>query len=47
MVERYPLIIEATVTEDDVRQSLERVNGLIERLRRETRVGSDPLQSSG
>lgn len=33
MVERYPLIAEAGLTEDDVRSSLAQVSGLIERLR--------------
>jgi HEPN domain-containing protein len=47
MIERYPFTIEATVTEDDVRQSWEQVNRLIERLRREIRVGSAPPQSPG
>ena len=47
MIERYPFIIEATVTEEDVRQSWEQVNGLIERLRRETRVDRDPPLAPG
>jgi HEPN domain-containing protein len=47
MVERYPLIVEATVTEDDVRQSWEQVSELIERLRRAIRGGSDPPLSPG
>jgi HEPN domain-containing protein len=33
LVERYPFITEAGLTEDDVRTSLEQVRGLIERLR--------------
>lgn len=32
-VERYPFIIEASLTEDDVRGALEEVTGLIEKLR--------------
>jgi len=34
-VERYPFIVEAGLTEDDVRESLEQVKGLIEKLRAE------------
>jgi HEPN domain-containing protein len=34
-VERYPFIIEAGLTEDDVSNSLQQVKGLIERLRAE------------
>ena len=37
VVERYPFITEAGVTEVDVRQAFEQVNGLIETLRREVR----------
>lgn len=36
-LERYPFITEAGVTEDDVRQSLEQVKGLIEKILREVR----------
>jgi HEPN domain-containing protein len=32
MAERYPLITETVITENDVRQSLEQVNGLIRKL---------------
>jgi len=32
-VERYPFIIEASLTEDDVRSALDQVGGLIERIR--------------
>jgi len=32
-VERYPFIVEAGLTEDDVRESLEQVKELIEKLR--------------
>ena len=32
-VERYPFIVETGLTEDDVRESLEQVKGLIEKLR--------------
>jgi HEPN domain-containing protein len=35
LVERYPFIIEAGLTEDDVRDSLGQVKGLIEKLRAE------------
>jgi HEPN domain-containing protein len=33
LLERYPFIVEAGLTEDDVRNSLKQVKGLIERLR--------------
>jgi HEPN domain-containing protein len=36
VVERYPFVVEAGLTEDDVRDSLERVGALIEKLRAET-----------
>ena len=35
LVERYPFVIEAGLTEDDVRNSLMQVKGLIEKLRAE------------
>jgi len=35
LVERYPLIVEAGLTEGDVRNSLKEVKGLIEKLRAE------------
>ena len=35
-VERYPFIVETGLTEDDVRDSLGQVKGLIEKLRAET-----------
>ena len=33
IIERYPLIIEAGLTEEDVRNALHQVNGIIEKLR--------------
>jgi HEPN domain-containing protein len=33
-VERYPFIIEASLTEDDVRSALDQVSGLIEKIKR-------------
>lgn len=36
LVERYPFVLEAGLTEGDVRDSLEKVKGLIDRLRAET-----------
>lgn len=35
-VERYPFFTQATLTKDDVRDSVEQVQGLIERVRAET-----------
>jgi HEPN domain-containing protein len=34
-VERYPIVVETNITEDDVRNSLEQLQGLIEKLRKE------------
>jgi hypothetical protein len=34
-VERYPIIVETNITEDDVKSSKEQLKGLIEQLREE------------
>jgi HEPN domain-containing protein len=33
-IERYPFIIEASLTEDDIRSALEQVSGLIEKIQK-------------